>query len=196
VKPIDALKRFILAKSDEATPEALAEIRAYAEENAEELAPAFGLEAAKYQASIEREGDDAKLRTGLLAAIKSAKKKGSEARANALGVAAQKAADAVGAAAAWNGESADIDLGALLGALSGRGDVVSFVGDGWAATVPQEPLFRLKALRLDDAWAFVDAKGLHVRWGSKGCLNLVAAKSAPGWPVVVNLPARAAKEAA
>jgi len=68
--------------------------------------------------------------------------------------------------------------------------------------VPQEPLFRLKALRatVKNATAYVDKDGLHVRWirnlaqelGWKpaGGLNLVAPPSAKGWTAVVNLPAR------
>ena len=201
MKPIDALKRFVIAKEDEGTPLALEEIRSYAEENAGELGEAFGKDSDAWKAAIAAVPDNANLPKRILATIKDWKKKASEKRVVDVGQDAQKAADAIGASAVWNGDRATVDLAALLsGALSAKGELLEFLNPnldalapaGWTVTVPQEPLIRFKALKnlAKLATAYVDRAGLHVRWATGG-LNLVASPAAKGWTAVVNLPVRA-----
>jgi hypothetical protein len=205
MKPIDALKRFVIAKEDEGTPLALEEIRSYAEENAGELGEAFGKDSEAWTKAIAAV-DNANLPKRILATIKDWKAKASEKRVVDVGQTAQKAADAVGAAAVWEGDRATIDLAALLsGALSAKDELLEFTSPnldlpsriplapcGWTVRVPQAPLFRFKALKklAKTATAYVDRSGLHVRWGTGG-LNLVASPAAKGWTAVVNLPVRA-----
>jgi len=208
MKPIDALKRFVTAKEDErlsGNQLAVEEIRAYVSENLDDIAEAFGYpgQAQSFRENVSRLEDE-NVGKRLLGQIKAHKAKLAEARVVDVGANAQKAADAVGASATWAGDRATIDLGALLeGALSSRSEFIEFANPaGWTVKVPQEPLFRLKALRatVKNATAYVDKDGLHVRWirnlaqelGWKpaGGLNLVAPPSAKGWTAVVNLPAR------
>ena len=206
MKPLSALKRFVNAKENEATLEALAEVRAYAVENAPELAEAFRTTVPEYLAALEAVGDDAKLARQLLASIKARQGKDSEKRARDVGEAAQEAADKIGHAARWVGDRATLDLAKLLeGALSGKNDFLEFASPnldpperiplapkGWTVSVPQAPLLRFKALgkRVKGATAYVDKNGLHVRWKTGG-LNLRAGHGAKGWAVAVNLPVRA-----
>ena len=210
MKPIDALKRFVIAKEDErlsGNQLAVEEIRAYVAENLDEIAEAFGYpgQAQSFRENVSRLEDE-NVGKRLLGQIKAHKAKLAEARVVDVGANAQKGADAVGAAAVWEGDRATIDLAALLeGALSARGEIVEFTNPnldlpsriplapcGWTVKVPQEPLFRLKALKklAKGASAYVDRAGLHVRWATGG-LNLVASPAAKGWTAVVNLPVRA-----
>lgn len=198
MKAIVALQ--VLAKND-ATP--ASEIRAHVAENAAELADDFGLDVDGVLAKLEA-FDDAALARKTLASIKVARKRLSTARASDRLEAAQKAADAIGAAAAMRPDgSADVDLGALLEALSTRDDRFVFELGPFSSTVPMAPLFALRADTAkswrNGAWAFVDGRGLHVRWGRAGRLDLgfpTLAAPSDGDAIVVNVAASAAKEAA
>lgn len=174
-KAVTALKAFVLAKQCEEYPSA--EIRAYAEENAAELAPAWGLEPQEWVEKLSSV-HDVDLARKLLKSIKTAQASAHDANKEGRLKAAQSAADAIGAAAVWNGDTVDIDLGALLeGALSAKGDTLVIEEEGMhGLVVPMAPLYRLrtetsKAWRRG-AWAYVGGGRLHVRWGAKGGLKL------------------------
>ena len=195
MQPIDALRRFILAKEDENAPE---EVRAYANENATDIAGALGVSADTLRAGIAGVEDDAQLARRLLAEIDRARNEGREAKTRDRAARAQEAADAVGASTHWRDESAEIDLSALLAsALTSRDDLLVFASDAFTVAVRMRPLFRFRQLRRRDAWAFVDAHGLHIRWGLAGSLNFPPCVEPNASKVVVNLaPRSAACEAA
>jgi hypothetical protein len=109
---------------------------------------------------------------------------------------AQAAADQLSRSIEWRGDSAHLDLPALLSsALTRRQDFLTFVSDDFTVSIGMATLLdlsRIARVRADLS-GFVDAQGLHMRWRT-GELNLVSQAGPPRRKVIrvtVHLPARA-----
>jgi len=181
MKPLDALRRFTLAKLDEyrsGLPDAPADLRAYIAENLSDLAEAFGVTPEKLTESVAATTDD-NLARCTLGSIDKARKAARESKGEARERQAQATADAVGAGAHWRGAEAELDLAQLLACCTGRDRVLVFACDAFTIAVPMARLLDWKSLRRSDAWAYVDARGVHLRWGAAGGLNFPALPQVP-----------------
>lgn len=191
---LQGLARFVRAKDVDGERE---EIRAYVLANAADLAEAFGISEDTFRAGIERVDDDARLAARLLAEVKRAAKENRTARAAERVRTAQESADTLGSFASWAGDAAHVDVVSLLASvLTSRADSIVFMADAFTVSIPMDRLFDLARLERFDLLAWVDAKGLHVRWASGG-LNFRTVKPDPkGATIYVHLPPRAAARAA
>ena len=79
--------------------------------------------------------------------------------------------------------------------LTKRNDLLVFTSDQFTIGVHMAPLFDMAKLKKRDLTAFVDAKGLHIRWTTGG-LNLRPRTDAGADRIVMSLPTRAAALAA
>ena len=164
---LTALCRFINASTE--TP---GEIRLYVRENVTELATAFGVTPEPILARVDGTTDDAALAALLLKNIRNAEASKRADKRDTRARAAQAAADAVAASVTWDGDSASVNIQALLASsLTKRGDLLVFTCDDSTAAIPQASLLDVARLRRRDLSGFVDAQGLHIRWPTGG-LNL------------------------
>jgi hypothetical protein len=188
-KALQDLKRFIASKNNE---DERAEIRAYVNDNADDLARAFAVTREKFLAAVAKEEDDEKLANALLGSIKQAQCDGRAAKVEARNVSAQQSADVLGSAVRWEGNAASVDVVSLLASvLTRRGDVLVFASDAFTVAVYMDPLLALAKLERADLTGFVDAEGFHLRWSSgKGGINLRPKQvDREAVQVFVNLPA-------
>jgi hypothetical protein len=170
-KALQQLKRFIAAKNNE---DERAEIRAYANENADDLASAFAVTREKFLSAVAKVEDDEKLASALLGSIKQASCDGRAEKVETRNLSAQQSADVLGSAVQWEGNAASVDVVSLLASvLTRRGDMLVFACEAFTVPVYMDPLIALAKLERTDLTAFVDANGFHVRWnGGKGGVNL------------------------
>jgi len=193
MRALQDLARFIRVKRDEGAPQ---EVREYVHEHAADIAEALGFTADALRAGTAGVDDDARLARRLLAEVDRARKEGRDAKASQRTRKAQETADAVGSAARWREDCAEIDLPRILASgLTRREDVLVFACGGFTVAVGMAPMFALRGLKRRDLSAFVDAAGLHVRWKTGG-LNLRSRPEPRATSVVVNLAARVAGLAA
>jgi hypothetical protein len=190
------LRRFILIKSAEG---AHAEVRAYVVENLDALARALHVPTDTIMNAVECERDDGALCTKLLETLRRSeallRTAGREARRRA----AQASADALASVVVWRGEQAHIDMPSLFAsALTRRDDMLVFTCDEFTVSVHQAPLLDLaKIARVRaDLSGWVDADGLHLRWGRAGGLNLRPQNDADACKLVLRLRAKATPIAA
>jgi hypothetical protein len=95
----------------------------------------------------------------------------------------------------WTADTAIVDIGSLMrSALTGRADLLVFTCETFTVAVFMAPLLDLARVKKTGMSAFVDTKGLHVRWETGG-LNLRPQSEPRAGRIVVNLPARAAAAA-
>lgn len=189
-KALQGLKRFVAAKNNE---DERAEIRAYVNDNADDLANAFAVTREKFLSAVAKVEDDEKLASLLLGSIKQAFSDGRGAKVEARNASAQQSADVLGSAVQWEGNAASVDVVSLLASvLTRRGDVLVFACDAFSVAVYMDPLIALAKLGRTDLTAFVDANGFHVRWsGGKGGVNLRPKQvDREDFKVFVNMPAR------
>ncbi len=186
MRALRELRRFILIKSAEGNQ---AEVRHYIVENVDRLARAFHVPVRVIIDAVQGVRSDEALATKFLETIARAetlfrqKKKEDRARS------AQASAEAIGTMAEWDGSKAKVDIVSLLAsALTRRNDLMVFAFDGGSIAVHQSVLFDLARLKRTDLSAFVDVRGLHVRWSSGG-LNLYPQFDLKAEKVVVPLPA-------
>jgi hypothetical protein len=190
MRALDQLARFIRAKD---TDDERHEIRGYVQENSRQLAEEFSISEDALRSGIEREADDARLARRLLAEVDRTRREGRTAKTAERMRKAQEAADAVGATARCREDCWEIDLGTLLAcAVTDRSHVLVFTADGFTVGTRMRPLFQFRQLRRRDAWAFVDAKGFHIRWGLAGGLNLPPCVEPNASKIYVNLAPAAA----
>lgn len=183
-KALRALRRFIEAKQDEAERH---EIRSYVLDNLDELADSFGASSLAITDKIATITDEDLPRL-LLKEIKRVEATGRGMRAQCRAEAAQKSADLLGGTAHWTGDIAIIDIIALLATtLTRRSDQLVFTCDAFTVAIPMARLFDLSGLRRGDLTAYVDAKGLHVRWRTGG-LNLRSTNEVRAPMIIVSLP--------
>ncbi len=190
-KALQDLRRFIAAKNNE---DERAEIRAYANDNADDLARAFAVTREKFLSAVAKVEDDEKLASLLLGSIKQAFSDGRAAKVDARNLAAQQSADVLGSAVRWEGNAASVDVVSLLASvLTRRGDVLVFACEAFRVAVYMDPLIALAKLERADLTGFVDAEGFHLRWnGGKGGINLRPKQvDRDAFQVFVDLPAPA-----
>lgn len=186
MKALRELRRFILIKSTEGNQ---AEIRHYIVENIEALARSFHVPTRVIIDAVQGVKDDGALATKFLETIVRAEAILRQNRKDRREEAAHSSAAAIGSVAQWDGEKATVDILSLLAsALTRRNDLMVFVCDGFEIGVNQAILFDLARLKRRDLTAFVDPKGLHVKWSSGG-LNLYPQSNSKAERVVVPLPA-------
>lgn len=193
MRALQNLARFIRAKD---TADERQEIREYATVQAAELADAFGLTVSAFYAGIEGEADDARLAQRLLSEVKRATAERRDAKISDRVRAAQGSADVLGSIARWDGDRAVLDVVSLLAsALTRRDDVLTFSCESFAVSIPMGPLFDVLRLERFDLTGFVDAHGLHLRWGTGG-LNFRSRLQPTATSIIVHLPAHSAVLAA
>ncbi len=190
MRALDHLARFIRATD---TDDERHEIRGYVQANSRELAEEFSISEDALRSGIDRETDDARLARRLLAEVDRTRREGRTAKTAERMRKAQEAADAVGALARCREDCWEIDLRALLASgLTDRAHVLVFMVDGFTVATRMRPLFAFRTLKRRDAWAFVDAKGFHIRWGVAGGLNLPPCVEPNASKIYVNLAPAAA----
>ncbi len=190
------VRRFILCKSAEGNH---AEVRCYVIENLDALARALHVPAETIMNAIESERDDGALCTKLLETLRRSEAILREAHRDARLRAAQASADTLAGAVLWQGNRAVIDMPSLFAsALSRRDDLLVFTCDEFTVAVYQAPLLDLAKLARvrSDLSGWVDAEGLHLRWGRAGGLNLRPQRDPEACKVIVSLPAKSAAVAA
>lgn len=193
MKALRNLRRFILAKCNS---EEQHEIREYVNENLYELARDFCVTTGTIVTALENVQDDAALAVRLLETIRKAEALQRDTRKTARATAAQASADALASMVKWHGEEAHFDMASLLSsALTKRNDLLVFTTDSFTVSFYMSPLFDLARLKKKDLTAFVDAKGLHIRWKTGG-LNLHSQIDRDADRIVMSLPARTAAVAA
>lgn len=193
MKALNHLRRFILAKSNS---EEHHEIREYVTENIHELARAFCVTTGTIQGALDNTPDDSSLACRLLETIRKCEALQRDSRKEERAKAAQASADALASMARWEGEKAHVDiLSVLASALTKRNDLLVFTCDDFSVGIYMAPLFDLAKLKKRDLTAFVDAKGLHLRWKT-GAINLFPQKDADADRIVLSLPAKVGAAAA
>jgi hypothetical protein len=183
------LRRFILVKSAEGNH---AEIRSYVVDNLDAVARAFHVPAETIMHAVDSVlRDDVDLAARLLETTRRAedklRKHGKEARVRA----AQASADALASAVRWQGERAYVDMVSLLASvLTRRNVLLVFTCDAFTVGVHMSPLLDLAKIHRvrHDLSGWVDADGLHLRWGRRGGLNLRPQEDPDAARVVLSLP--------
>lgn len=189
------LRKFILAKSN---AEEQHEIREYMRDNIHEIARAFCVTTGTIETALESVPDDAALSVRMLETIRKAEALQRDTKKAGRARAAQASADALASMAKWDGETVQIEIMSLLSSvLTKRNDLLVFTCEAFTTSVYMSPLYDLAKLRRRDLTAFVDAKGVHIRWaGGKGGLNLCPQIDRDADRIVMSLPARTAAVAA
>lgn len=172
-----------------------ADVRAYLLAHAGEVAALFGVDAEKIRASVDGVSDDGSLVKRLLSQIDAAQRKQRDEKTNGKIDTAQRSANALAEFSAyWRGAEAHFDFSRVLSeVVTLQRSHVTFIGDGWTTAISMRRLLDIAKLRREDLSAFVDAKGLHVRFGKVGQLNLWPETAAPSDAIVFPLPVRNAE---
>jgi hypothetical protein len=193
MKALNDLRRFIIAKS---SAEEQHEIREYVKENIAELARDFCVTAGSLQTALDNVPDDSALACRLLETIRQSAALQRDRRKAGRAETAQASADALASVATWSGDQAEVDILSILSScLTKRQDLMVFTTGTFTIAVYQAVLFDLAKLKKRDLTAFVDAKGLHIRWKTGG-LNLVSQIDGKADRIVMSLPAKVAAVAA
>lgn len=189
MKALRDLRKFILAKCNS---EEQHEIREYVRDNIHEIARAFCVTTSTIEAALENVPDDAAFSVRMLETIRKAEALLRDTKKTARSTAAQASADALASMARWNGEMAHVDIMSLLSSvLTKRNDLLVFTCESFTVGVYMSPLYDLAKLKKRDLTAFVDAKGVHIRWaGGKGGLNLFPQIDRDADRIVMSLPPR------
>ncbi len=194
MKDLKEFRRFVRIKTTEGNH---AEIRAYIADNLEAMALLFQVSPDKLRGAIESIADDAEVASKVLGTIADKGEKARDERKDTRARAAQAAADALATAVRWEGQRAHLDVAALLAAPIERKSLVVFTCDAFTVGVYMAPLLdlaKIKRVRANVS-GWVDAEGLHIRWG-KGGLNLRPRIDPDAEKVIVRLPPKAAVVAA
>ena len=193
MKALSALRRFILVNSN---TESHHEIRLYVQENMQYLARDFCVTTDTITQTLESTPDDSALAVRLLETIRRAETIQRDVKRMGRATAAQASADALASMATWDGDRVQVDLLSLLSSvLTKRQDLLVFTTDEFTVAVHQAPLFDLAKLKRRDLTAFVDAKGVHIRWRTGG-LNLRSRVDPDAEQIVMNMSRNAAAVAA
>ena len=170
MKALTALRKFIVIHANTETQH---EIRLYIQENLFELARDFCVTTDTITNALESVPDDSALAVRMLETIRKSEATQRDVKKEGRARAAQASADALASMATWDGERVQVDLLSLLSSvLTKRHDLLVFTTDEFTTSVYQAPLFDLAKLKRRDLVAFVDAKGLHIRWKTGG-VNLL-----------------------
>jgi hypothetical protein len=196
MKALRDLRKFVLIKSAEGNH---AEIRAYVSENVDHVAQAFHVPPETIMNALEQVRDDSDLAARMLETIRRAEDRLRDHRKQARAEDAQKSADVLATAVQWQGAQAHLDLPSLVAsALTRRQDLIVFTCEAFTIAVHMAPLLDLAKIHRvrDDLSGFVDADGLHLRWGKRGGLNLRPQQDADASKIILSLPAPASVIAA
>ncbi len=189
MKILRDLRRFVLAKDND---DERHEIRSYVVEHIDSIATAFGVTIEAIGLGLDKEEDDAALARRLLAEVKRLQASGRELRVERRAQASQSSAEVLASVALWNGDAAHFDLISVLASVLTRPqDLLVFTSDAFTVAIFMAPLMNLSRLDRTDLTAFVDAKGLHIRW-ERGGLNLRPQTDPSADRVTFPLPARVA----
>ncbi|MEI9941996.1 MAG: hypothetical protein WDO69_32685 [Pseudomonadota bacterium] len=193
MKALNHLRRFIIAKSNAKEQH---EIREYVKENISELARGFCVTTGIIQTALDNVPDDSSLACRFLETIRRSGALQRDRRKEARAKAAQASVNALATMARWEGDRAHVDiLSVLASTLTKRNDLLVFTCDDFTVGVYQAPLFDITKLKKPDLTAFVDAKGLHIRWKTGG-VNLFPQIDAEADRIVMSLPSKVATAAA
>ncbi len=193
MKALNDLRRFIIAKSN---TEEQHEIREYVKENISDLARDFCVTTGTLQTALDNTPDDSSLACRFLETIRRSEALQRNRRKETRAKAAQASVDALATLVRWEGDKIHVDILSILSsALTKRNDLLMFTCDDFTVGVYQAPLFGIAKLKKRDLTAFVDARGLHIRWTTGG-LNLFPQIDAEADRVVMSLPSKAATAAA
>jgi len=193
MKALNDLRRFILAKS---SSEEVHEVREYVQENIAELARAFCVTTGTIQNALDNTSDNSSLACRLLETIRECERLQRHLRKEARAKAAQASVDALATMVRWEEDKAHVDILSILSsALTRRHDLLVFTSDDFSIGIYMAPLFELSKLGKRDLTAFVDERGLHIRWSSGG-INLFPQLDADADRIVMSLPAKVAVAAA
>jgi|CZKU01.1.fsa_nt_gi hypothetical protein len=188
MKTLRDLRRFILAKSAEGNH---AEVRAYLVDNLDAVARAFHVSAETIISAVESERDDAALVCKLLETLRRTEALVRKCQRENRRRSAQASADALSTVVQWKGERAHVDLPSLFAsALTRRDDLLVFTCEAFTVAVHMAPLLDLARIHRvrDDLSGWVDAQGLHLRWGRGGGLNLRPQEDPDAVRVILHLP--------
>lgn len=193
MKALRDLRKFIIAKSNAVEQ---SEIREYVAEHLFDLARAFCVSTETIIRALDNVPDDVALAVRMLETIRKTEALQRDIKKTGRATAAQASADALASMVKWHGEEAHLDMVSLLSScLTKRNDLIVFTTDSFTVGIYMSPLFDLAKLKKRDLTAFVDARGLHIRWPSGG-LNLRPQVDAHADRIVMALPARASAVAA
>jgi hypothetical protein len=193
MKALRDLRKVILAKSNEDEQH---EIREYISEHLHDLARAFCVTTTTIEDALANVPDDRALSVRMLETIRKAEALQRDTKKVGRATAAQASADALASMTRWDGETAHVDIMSLLSSvLTKRTDLLVFTCDSFTVGVYMSPLYDLAKLKKRDLTAFVDAKGVHIRWRTGG-LNLCPQVDRNADRIVMSLPARTAAVAA
>ncbi|MBI2393705.1 MAG: hypothetical protein HYV09_29295 [Deltaproteobacteria bacterium] len=170
------------------------EVRALVAANAMELAPVLGVRVDRLEGATREEGLMDRLR-GRLAELR--RRRREQQRLDAA-VAAAGVAAALGRSARRRGGVVHLDVTLLLdsGLMAGPARYVRFVADGYAVPIESSVLMRVRRHlpKFPDLGAYLDERGLHLRWrGGIGQLNL-RPQVMVGRVEVLDVPLRAVRE--
>lgn len=184
---MDALKTFLRFIATRETDDDRAAVRSYAFNNAETLAASMNVSPETFRESLMLVDDDNELIRQLRTTIERQRTK-SRARRNAERInMAQSSASLLASVGKWIGEELHFDLISVLGAcVTNPRDLLVFVGEEFEVAIPMRVLIGLDRLDRWDLRAYVDAEGLHVRWGDRGALNF-ASRPDP-WAIRITFP--------
>ncbi len=194
MKDLKEFRRFVRIKSSEGNH---AEIRAYIIENLAPMALLFQVSPDKLRGAIDGIADDTELANKVLGTIADKEESARDTRKDTRAKVAQSAADALANAVRWEGHRAHLDVTSLLALSIERKALLVFAGDAFTVGVYMAPLVdlaKIKRVRADVS-GWVDAEGLHLRWG-RGGTNLRPRADPDALKVIVRLPAKAAFVAA
>lgn len=190
MKTLRDLRRFILAKSAEGKQ---AEVRAYLVDNVQEVARVFHVSAETIISAVESvPHDDAALACKLLETLRRTEALVRKCQRENRRRSAQASAESLAGAVQWKGERAHVDLPSLFAsALTRRDDLLVFTCEAFTVAVYMAPLLDLARIHRvrDDLSGWVDAQGLHLRWGrGGGGLNLRPQEDPDAVRVILHLP--------
>ncbi len=196
MKNLTEFRRFIRIQTADGN---YSEIRSYVAENSEAIAQLLHVGVETLMTAVDKVSDDASLAKKLLGTIAETRGRERDSHAETRTRAAQAASDVIASAARWDGNRAHVDMRALLAsAATSRNALLVFACDAFTVGVYVGPLVDLAKIRRvrNDLSGWVDAEGLHVRWGRGGGLNLRPRQDRNATTVVLRLSPKSSVVAA
>jgi hypothetical protein len=147
------------------------ELRAYMTENAAEVASVLEIEVYLVTGALERIVEDAALARAVQKQITAVRDGNRGAKVAARLLAAQASADTLSSIATVppSGERIDLDVPSLLAScLTGPKDRIVFMTECMQVTIAMVRLLDVSRLDLPGLTGWVDASGLHLRYGRGG----------------------------
>ena len=159
------------------------ELRAYMTENAAEVASVLEIEVSVVTGALERIVEDAALARAVMKQITAVRDGNRGAKVAARLLAAQSSADALSTVSSVppSGERIDLDVPSLFAScLTGPKDLLVFMTDVLRVTIPMGLLLQVGKMDLPGLTGWVDAAGMHLRYGERGGYNFRPAAQEAG----------------